>query len=98
MTESAGPPSEAEMIQAMNEWMTENTPVPLVLSPSAAMAVLGHLQLALRHPSNTGHAAEIVREVCGDLIAQIAPDADSPARAFCMAGFDPAYDRDPNDV
>ena len=98
MAESPSLPPEAEIVEAMKNWALTAPPVTLQLAPPVAIAILSHLQLALRHPSNTGPTAAEAEGVCREIIDRIAPDADNPLRVFFLAGFDPAYDREPDDV
>lgn len=84
---------EEVMAEFMKNWALSAKPVALTLHPDSALAVLGNLQLALRHPANTGPSALMVQAVCNDLVDRIAPDAGSPVHALCMAGFDPAHDK-----
>lgn len=52
--------------------------------------VVGQLQLALRHPNNTGKGAQAVRAMLFELIQQIDSEA---VRVGLMAGFNPMHDR-----
>lgn len=90
------PATEEEMMAAFEKWAATAHPLVITLWPEAAMAVLGHLQLALRHPETEGTTAELVKEVCDELIEGIAPDAEGPLHALCMAGFNPAADEPPH--
>lgn len=56
------------------------------------LALIGHLQLALRHPANRGPTSELVRKFTHDLIEKLC--AKIPAcREVCMKGFDARYDQ-----
>lgn len=62
----------------------------LDLDAATAFTVLGHLQLALRHPDNDGPAAAVARAVAIEIQAQVAV---TPALAqVAAAGWCPAYD------
>lgn len=66
----------------------------LEISPSQAWILLGHLQLALRHPANIGPSAMIARAFANQLQDYI---ATTPAlAAVAAAGWDPDYDQLPN--
>lgn len=47
--------------------------LPLVLTPVQAMSLIGQLQLALRHPENTGESALLAHK----LIAELSDDLKS---------------------
>jgi hypothetical protein len=46
-----------------------NWQLPLLLERDAALLLAGQLQLALRHPKNTGFAAEATRQLIDAIIA-----------------------------
>lgn len=46
-------------------------PIQIELTPIQAAAVLGTLQLALRHPRHIGPSAQIVRDIAGLLQAEL---------------------------
>jgi hypothetical protein len=56
--------------------------------------ILVQLQLALRHPANTGPAAGMVREVVEDLGALLA--AEEPLKTLFEKGWHEAYDLPPD--
>ncbi len=56
----------------MNVRLSDRPPVGVQLAPAVAMALIGNLQLALRHPQNNGPAARLMRQFCGDLITELA--------------------------
>jgi hypothetical protein len=59
---------------------------------TAALALIGNLQLALRHPANTGPSSEVARTFIDGLIDRIR-DAGFPANAEMLRlGDDPGYD------
>lgn len=73
-------------------------PLALELDVSATLAVIGQLQLALRHPGNAGPTAAATRRFVRDLITAVVrgagPDG-SDARTLRRgldAGFDPTCD------
>lgn len=73
-----------------DELVQERDRVILILSPLEAWAVLATIQLALRHPTNTGPTSEIARKV-GRLIEEKV--ATRPVmQIVAERGWNPAYD------
>lgn len=66
--------------------------VHLDIDFSMALVVVGQLQLALRHPNNTGPSAANARAFVHKLIARLAV-TDTIGRCL-QTGFDPKYDQD----
>ena len=62
--------------------------IPIVIGATAALSLVANLQLALRHPGNTGASAIICRQICEGLISRLPSDAQILARL----GYDPRYD------
>lgn len=62
-------------------------PIVAELDAVTAFTVLANLQLALRHPQNTGAGAELVRRFA-DLLARALGPAPALARVIA-AGWDP---------
>jgi hypothetical protein len=58
------------------------------LSPGEMLAVIAHVQLALRHPGNKGPTAQLAETVIRRWI-DLLPEA---VRPYQMLGFDSAYD------
>jgi hypothetical protein len=65
-------------------------PITWQLSALQGWIVLTQLQLALRHPHNTGASAQLVRELAQALQDAVAPDG--ALAALAAAGWDPAQD------
>jgi hypothetical protein len=62
------------------------------LEPAAALAIIGNLQLALRHPGNNGANAGIARRLIDALILML-DEAGLPAHAqLARLGDNRAYD------
>lgn len=59
-------------------------------SLGVAIAVIGQLQLSLRHPDNDGKSARLVREVVDGLIAQLLIDGFPACASVAALGDDPA--------
>lgn len=53
-------------------------------------SVIGQLQLALRHPNNTGPSADLARRVVYEVVNAI---DSQPVRRGLMAGFNPLHDQ-----
>lgn len=88
MTERAsGLPSEADVLARLQAMQ----PVQLELSPLQAFTLIGHLQLALRHPGNVGPSADMA-----EAIARMMQDAltwqDATVGAAVEAGWNPCFD------
>jgi hypothetical protein len=67
-------------------------PLKLEMDPAVALALLGHLQLALRHPAVGGATTEIVRgiaKVLEDHLSQGGPEL----KALAQAGWLMEHDR-----
>ena len=66
--------------------------IPLELDLTAALSIIGNLQLALRHPANCGPSASVARLTIDRLIDRI-EEAGLPANAeLARRGDDPEYD------
>lgn len=63
-------PEEA-FVRGMAKLEAVHPTLRLDLDWTLAIAVLGHLQLALRHPANQGESARLVRNLCDALIAKV---------------------------
>lgn len=64
--------------------------VEVVMDTPTAWTILGQLQLALRHPMNTGPSAERTRRLALEVQAKIAPSG--ARKALADLGWDPRYD------
>lgn len=65
-------------------------PVKIELSSTACLMIAAQIQLALRHPDNTGPGAEISRAFVVDLIQKL--PIDNRAKRLMFRGFDPNFD------
>jgi len=74
--------------EALAQLMEGAGPVQVELGPGYAFILIAQLQLALRHPGNTGIPAGIAREVINGLRMQL-PVAAQP---LIDMGFDPQFD------
>ncbi len=61
------------------------------LDPTTAMALLGHLQLALAHPRNTGPSSQRMRELARKIESRLAELGPATAR-LCAMGWDRRFD------
>ncbi|HEV2863061.1 MAG TPA: hypothetical protein VGX48_18745 [Pyrinomonadaceae bacterium] len=75
----------AEAMCAMTE------PVLFELDPVLAVGLVGQLQIAFRHPANTGETRERLEQFVRDLIERLDP-AHGDLHALLMMGFDARYD------
>lgn len=66
-------------------------PVKLKIDALALFMILGNLQLALRHPNNTGPSAKFAKRFIDDARAQLAGPG-SAIDTILRMGDDPAYD------
>lgn len=66
--------------------------LPVLFSLATAVAVIGNLQMSLRHPDNTGEAARIVRNVIDQMLAKLVRDGFLATAAVAALGDDPRYD------
>lgn len=62
------------------------------MSFGAIITIVGHVQLALRHPANRGTAARHARNVIDAIIATL-ESAEPEIGALLRAGYDPAHDQ-----
>jgi len=83
------PRFESAFVELVTELYDRKLTVELTL-PVAVMLV-AQVQLALRHPDNTGASVGFVRRFLDDLIDQIAA-GDETLLTGLRAGFDPAHD------
>lgn len=70
---------------------TDTTPIEMVTTPARLFILISHLQLALRHPGNTGSSAEIARTMAhnmSEVLCQFHPEA----RQLIEQGWHPEFD------
>lgn len=81
----------AKFDAAIARVMKQHDSCEFTLDWELVVAVVGHLQLALRHPANTGPSPEAVREFLDAFLAKI--ESLDPTLAAIMAlGDEPEYD------
>jgi len=93
-----GPQSVEQMQPVLDQARKEmlvaiaaNQRIRFELGPHEAMTILGHLQLAARHPKSVGPATRLVREIASTLQEEIG--AIGPAlKQLAAAGWDTAFD------
>lgn len=66
--------------------------IPLSLNLSAAMSLVGSLQLSLRHPENVGPSANVAREVIEGIIAIVASQGFAAVALLMRMGDNPRFD------
>jgi hypothetical protein len=69
----------------------ERREVHLTTDLTTIVALIGNLQLALRHPQNVGTSSEITKRFVLKLIGRIDP-ARGDVYQFLMMGFDEEHD------
>ena len=67
------PEEESEAHAALMEYLQGQPPIHLEIDVQTALLVIGNLQLALRHPDNTGDGSRAIRAFARDLQERIAP-------------------------
>lgn len=84
--------------EAAVAWMRDPTNrVIFDLDPTLAVGLIGHLQLAFRHPANTGPTRQLLEKYLRETIEKIDP-SHGDVYNFLMAGFDPDCDQLPEDA
>lgn len=71
--------------------LSEKPPLPVVIDNVTLWYIVSSLQLALRHPDNTGTAARTVRDFIRQVQERIAPEGTALS-VILARGFDPAFD------
>jgi hypothetical protein len=66
-------------------------PVQFTLDLPNAVGLISQLQLAFRHPQNTGVTKQMTEQLVRQLIETVAPERDEIYQVLMM-GFNPAYD------
>lgn len=66
-------------------------PVHFELDMVYVTGIIGHLQLAFRHPANTGPTRQLIEKFVRDLIECIDP-GHGEVYWYLMMGFDPTHD------
>jgi hypothetical protein len=79
-------------VAANEEMLARNsTCLQLELTMLEAAALLGHLQLALRHPENRGDVKKLVRTIAQAIEAFLSKCGPATAE-ICRRGWDPEHD------
>lgn len=81
-------PFDYEGLQRLVAAMERMQPIRIELDPNVALGLVGQLQLALRHPRNTGATAGIMRNLVEDLKGYFPAEV----RPLLDRGDDPAFD------
>lgn len=84
----------AQLAKELRQLLTEGLEIQLSLDAMSAFQLIAQLQLALRHPQNTGPAATTGRLAAEGLAGRlVASPTATPALQHILAlGFDPHYD------
>jgi hypothetical protein len=86
---------QATLIRRLEAERPADYVLPLHLNMLMLLTLVANLQLALRHPGNTGPSAEAARGIIDGIIDRVRDDG-YPAHAELMElGNDPAYDTKP---
>lgn len=70
---------------------SHNEPIPIGITPSQLFILIAQLQVAQRHPGNTGDSAIAALEM-GKRLAEILYQVVPEARATIEQGWDQSYD------
>lgn len=82
---------EQVFVDGVKALVAEHPYLKLDLDWGTAIAILGSLQLSLRHPGNSGVSARLVRHFCDEFISRV-ERADPPLAQLLRMGDDPQYD------
>ena len=66
--------------------------LPLHLDLTAALAIVGNLQLAMRHPGNDGPSREVARTLIDGIIERMETSGFPASAALARMGDDPRRD------
>lgn len=66
--------------------------IELATTPARLYILIANIQLALRHPNNTGASAEIAREIALNMTEAVCAYVPE-ARESIELGWNPAYDQ-----
>jgi len=80
-------------IPAATNELANARPLTLRLQPIEQAILLSHLQLALRHPLNTGPSAQVARRIAKRIQANLSR-AGPNLRFTTEAGWNPQFDVD----
>jgi hypothetical protein len=81
--------------QIVNKIAASEELIEFATTPARAFMLISYLQLALRHPQNTGESAEFVRQMITNITMTIATVTQTPEFAGLVAmGFDERFDAD----
>jgi hypothetical protein len=80
-----------EIAQRAVAALQENRPVIVETDLTTAVALIGNLQLAFRHPQNRGPSRKAAERLVVELIEAIDPEHGA-VYEFLMMGFDERFD------
>jgi hypothetical protein len=80
------------MVEEAEAGKSEGVRLTVILAPESAIAVIASLQLALRHPGNSGTTARVARGLIGELIEQLRHAGLDAFADVAEMGNDPAND------
>lgn len=79
------------IMEAATEAMAKKPPLAFNLDIVLVAGLIGQLQLAFRHPQNTGETRQMLQKFVLDLINRLDPDKGD-LWTFLMMGFDEQFD------
>jgi hypothetical protein len=79
------------LLSKAQEQLAENRPVIIETDMTTALAVIGNLQLAFRHPDNVGPSRRAAEKLVVELIESIDPE-HGYVYDVLMMGFDERFD------
>lgn len=88
---------EQELVRRMvaEQQRARDFKVPLVFDLSSLLCLVANLQLALRHPGNTGAAKQLARATIDGIIERVSEAGFSATAELMKLGDDPQHDTRP---
>ena len=79
------------VLRRAQEKLNQNRPVIIETDLTTSLALIGNIQLALRHPANNGPSSKLAEGLVVGLIETIDPD-HGDVYELLMMGFDERFD------
>jgi hypothetical protein len=67
--------------------------LPVVMDLTELLSLVGNVQLALRHPQNTGPASQIARDIVRQIAERVRQEGFPANAEIMLLGSDPTYDQ-----
>jgi hypothetical protein len=77
---------------AKERWKSVGFIIPMELDLDSALAIIGNMQVALRHPLNNGTAAETARSAVDGMIGRMLEAGLTAHAELARLGDDPSWD------